>query len=55
MIGILARLAELCFAFYEDNMAKNAKPSIFQPERTPLEVTFLVFCGASIMFFASAI
>ncbi len=55
MIGILARLAELCFAFYEDNMAKTAKPSIFQPERTPLDVTFLVFSGASIMCVASAI
>lgn len=55
MIGILARLAELCFTFYEDNMAKTAKPNIFQPERTPLDVTFLVFSGASIMCVASAI
>ncbi len=34
---------------------KSEKPSIFQPERTPLRVTFLVFPGSSIMCVASAV
>src|SRR5690348_11617376 len=36
-------------------MAKNERPGVFQPERAPLDVTFLVFSGASIMCVASAI
>ena len=36
-------------------MAKSEKPTIFQAERTPLDVTFLVFSGSSIMCVASAI
>jgi transcriptional regulator GlxA family with amidase domain len=36
-------------------MAKNERRSVFQAERTPLDVTFLVFSGASIMCVASAI
>ena len=48
-------LALPCFAFYEGNMAKSEKPSVFQAERAPLDVTFLVFSGSSIMCVASAI
>ena len=48
-------LALLCFAFYEDNMAKTEKPNVFQAERTSLDVTVLVFSGSSIMCVASAI
>src|SRR5690606_26600041 len=51
----LAQLAKLCFAFYEDNMTKSENPSVFQAERTPLDVTFLVFSGSSIMCVATAI
>ena len=36
-------------------MAKPAKLSVFQAERSPLDVTFLVFSGSSIMCVASAI
>lgn len=36
-------------------MTKNEKPSIFRPERTKLDVTVLVFSGASIMCVASTI
>jgi transcriptional regulator GlxA family with amidase domain len=36
-------------------MAKNEKPDVFQAERAPLDVTFLVFSGSSIMCIASAI
>lgn len=52
---IIAPLAEVCFAFYETNMAKTERPSIFLAERTPLKVTFLVFSGSSIMCVASAL
>lgn len=34
---------------------KSERPTIFQPERTPLTVTFLVLAGSSIMCVASAI
>lgn len=43
------------FAFYERQMAKSEKPSIFQSKRTPLAVTFLVLPGSSIMCVASAV
>ena len=36
-------------------MTKSERRSVFQAERTPLDVTFLVFSGASIMCVASAI
>jgi transcriptional regulator GlxA family with amidase domain len=36
-------------------MAKSERPSIFQPERSPLSVTFLVLPGSSIMCVASAV
>src|SRR5918995_5934408 len=36
-------------------MAKIEKPDVFQAERAPLHVTFLVFSGSSIMCVASAI
>ncbi|MEQ1952841.1 GlxA family transcriptional regulator [Mesorhizobium sp. CN2-181] len=36
-------------------MVKSEKLSIFQPERTPLSVTFLILSGSSIMCVASAI
>jgi len=52
---ILDRLAQLCFAFYEALMAKAEIRDIFRPERTRLDVTVLVFSGASIMCVASAI
>jgi hypothetical protein len=44
--GILARLAERCFTFYEGVMAKNEKPSIFRAERAQIDVTVLVFSGS---------
>lgn len=52
---IIAPLVEICFAFYETNMAKTERPSIFLAERAPLKVTFLVFSGSSIMCVASAL
>ena len=36
-------------------MMKSEKPTIFQPERTPLGLTFLVLSGSSIMCVASAV
>jgi transcriptional regulator GlxA family with amidase domain len=53
--GILDPLAELCFAFYEAIMTKNEARDIFRSERSRLDVTVLVFSGASIMCVASAI
>jgi AraC family transcriptional regulator, glycine betaine-responsive activator len=44
-----------CFAIYETLMAITEKQSIFLPETAPLDVTFLVAPGASIMCVASAI
>lgn len=34
---------------------KNEKPTIFQPERTPLKVTLLILSGSSLMCVASAV
>ena len=51
----MIRLVEMCFAFYEGCMAKSEKPTVFRAERTPLDVTILVFSGSSIMCVASAI
>jgi AraC family transcriptional regulator, glycine betaine-responsive activator len=34
---------------------KSERPTIFQPERTPLKVTLLIFSGSSIMCVASAV
>lgn len=36
-------------------MMKSERPTIFQPERTPLSLTFLVLSGSSIMCVASAV
>ena len=48
-----ARLAEPRFAQYENDLMKSE--TIFVPEREPLDLTFLVISGASILCVASAI
>lgn len=52
---IIHRLASDCFTIYEFSLMKSEKPTIFQAERSPLRLTFLIFSGTSIMCVASAI
>lgn len=53
--AIMARIERACFAFYEARMANSELWSIFQPDRAPLAITFLVLSGSSLMCVASAI